>query len=727
LESKNNSTLIKNKLIFLVIMPVCGLILMASIFSVKSYHKHLNLNKLEKLVLLCTKTSFLIHELQIERGASAGYLGNKEEFYDLLQLQREKTTKRQNELYDFLTHFDKSSFNEEFNANLKNALKELERLSTYREKVNLSLVNTAEIIAFYTHLNKGFLHTILHISKVASNAELSLHLISYVNFLFAKDVVGIQRALGTSILNETHLNKDLLNEFYNLTQIENVYMEKFKIYSSVETLNFYQQLLVGKDIDEVNRISEDILQYRHYDNSNKAIKNPHNAQYWFEHITSKINKLKKIDDYLINQTNIKIQLLLNEFKISIFIFLAVSLTITLLVFILGFIISRNIHASIENLFHGIEQFFKYVNKEITDIPLIEESISVEVNAKVKELNAKILDTKRLLDKDYKFLEESLSLSKLYEYAMEKSNIILRINLNKEMTYANKLFCEVSGYTNEELVGKPYTFIKYPDVSDNEIDKLFRILEAGKVWKGTLKNIAKNGKPFYSIATVVPIKNKSGEILEYMQIRQDITEVINLHKELEDTQREVIYKMGEIVETRSEETGNHVKVVAEYSQLLALKLGLTQSEAELLKHASPMHDIGKVGIPDSLLNKPDKLTCEEFEIMKSHTTVGYEILKTSNRPILKASAIVAYEHHEKWDGTGYPRGLKGEDIHIYGRITAVADVFDALGSERVYKKAWKLNDVLEYFKEEKGKHFDPHLVEIFFDNLDEFLEIREKYK
>jgi response regulator RpfG family c-di-GMP phosphodiesterase len=270
-------------------------------------------------------------------------------------------------------------------------------------------------------------------------------------------------------------------------------------------------------------------------------------------------------------------------------------------------------------------------------------------------------------------------------------------------------------------------IKYPDVSENEIDKLFRILEAGKVWKGTLKNIAKNGKPFYSIATVVPIKNKSGEILEYMQIRQDITEVINLHKELEDTQREVIYKMGEIVETRSEETGNHVKVVAEYSQLLALKFGLSQSEAELLKHASPMHDIGKVGIPDSLLNKPDKLSREEFEIMKSHTTVGYEILKTSNRPILKASAIVAYEHHEKWDGTGYPRGLSGEDIHIYGRITAVADVFDALGSERVYKKAWKLNDVLEYFKEEKGKHFDPKLVEIFFDNLDEFLEIREKYK
>lgn len=430
MEAKNNSTLIKNKLIFLVIMPVCGLILMASIFSVKSYQKHLNLNKLEKLVVLCTKTSFLIHELQIERGASAGYLGNKEEFYDLLQLQREKTNKRQNELQNFLTHFDKMSFNEEFNQNLEYALRELDKLNIYRERVDLGLIDETESIDFYTHLNKRFLHTILHMSKVASNAELSLHLISYVNFLFAKDVVGIQRALGTAILNQENLNKDLLNKFYNLTQIENVYMEKFKIYSSKETLKFYNQLLMGKDIDEVNRISEDILQYKHYDNSQKAIKNPHNAQYWFENITSKINKLKKIDDYLINQTNIKIQLLLNEFKISIFVFLAASLTITLLVFVLGFLISKNIHTSIENLFHGIEQFFKYVNKEITDIPLIEENISAEVNAKVKDLNAKILDTKRLLDKDYKFLEESLSLSKLYEYAMEKSNIILRVNLKK---------------------------------------------------------------------------------------------------------------------------------------------------------------------------------------------------------------------------------------------------------------------------------------------------------
>jgi PAS domain S-box-containing protein len=407
--------------------------------------------------------------------------------------------------------------------------------------------------------------------------------------------------------------------------------------------------------------------------------------------------------------------------------IALCLGVTFFVFILGFIISKNIHNSIENIFHGIEQFFKYVNKEVSHIPIIEEDINSEFSNKINKLNIKILDAKKLLDKDYKFLEESLSLSKLYEYAIEKSNIILRVDLNKNITYGNKLFYEVSGYTKEELVGKSYLSLRHPDTNDNEIDKLFRILEAGKIWKGTLKDIDKEGKAFYSIATVVPIKNKAGDILEYMQIRQDITEVINLHKELEDTQREVIYKMGEIVETRSEETGNHIKVVAEYSKLLALKYGLSPEEAEILKLASPMHDIGKVGIPDSLLNKPAKLTKDEFEIMKSHTTIGYEILKTSNRPILKASAIVAYEHHEKWNGSGYPRGLHGENIHIYGRITALADVFDALASERVYKKAWELDDILEYFKEEKAKHFDPKLIDIFFDNLNEFLKIRNEYK
>lgn len=211
------------------------------------------------------------------------------------------------------------------------------------------------------------------------------------------------------------------------------------------------------------------------------------------------------------------------------------------------------------------------------------------------------------------------------------------------------------------------------------------------------------------------------------IKQGICKIEDLNEEIINTQKEIIYTMGEIAETRNKETGFHVKRVAEYSKLLALKLGLPKEEAELLKQASPMHDIGKIAIADSILNKLGKLTFEEFEIMKTHAQLGFEMLKHSNKPILKAAAIVSLMHHEKWDGTGYPNALKKEDIHIYGRITAVADVFDALGSDRIYKKAWEDEKIFKLFKEEKGKHFDPKIIDCFFENLDEILKIRESLK
>ena len=200
----------------------------------------------------------------------------------------------------------------------------------------------------------------------------------------------------------------------------------------------------------------------------------------------------------------------------------------------------------------------------------------------------------------------------------------------------------------------------------------------------------------------------------------------MNKEIEETQKEILYILGEVTEARSEETGNHVQRVSKYAKILAEKYGLSKKDVMLVTMASPIHDIGKIAIPDRILLKPGKLTPSEFEIVKSHTTIGYELLKNSNRDLLKSAAIIAHQHHEKYDGTGYPQGLKGEEIHIFGRIVAVADVFDALGSPRVYKKPWVLNDILAYFKEERGKQFDPKLVDILFENLDEFLEIKEKF-
>ena len=224
-----------------------------------------------------------------------------------------------------------------------------------------------------------------------------------------------------------------------------------------------------------------------------------------------------------------------------------------------------------------------------------------------------------------------------------------------------------------------------------------------------------------------IDHLDGDLLDIFNNNIVVTfESLCLNKEIEQTQKELLYLLGEVTEARSEETGDHVKRVSEYSKLIARKCGLSKREIMLVSMASPIHDIGKIAIPDNILLKPGKLIPEEFDIVKTHTTIGYNLLKHSDRDILKSAAIIAHEHHERYDGKGYPRGLKGEEIHIFGRIAAVADVFDALGSPRVYKKAWIMEDILNYFRQEKGKHFDPILVDVLFDNLDEFLEIKEKY-
>ena len=222
MESKNNRALIKNKLIFLVLMPIVALVAMTLIFSVDNYTKYCHLEKLEKFIKLSTKVSHLVHEIQIERGASVGYFSNKEDFLELLTLQRKKTALREKELFEFLKKLDKSDFGNAFNQDLEKALQKLSLLKSYQEKIDNELLSSKEIIAFYTQLNEKFLHTILYISKEAKNAELSLHLASYVNFLFAKDIVGNQRALVTGILNAPYLNKNLLHEFSTLRERKNI-------------------------------------------------------------------------------------------------------------------------------------------------------------------------------------------------------------------------------------------------------------------------------------------------------------------------------------------------------------------------------------------------------------------------------------------------------------------------------------------------------------------------
>jgi len=199
----------------------------------------------------------------------------------------------------------------------------------------------------------------------------------------------------------------------------------------------------------------------------------------------------------------------------------------------------------------------------------------------------------------------------------------------------------------------------------------------------------------------------------------------LLSELEDNQKEMIWMLTELMESTSDETGKHIRRVAEICSLLAhFHPSLNTEDANTLFHASPMHDIGKMTIPQKILHKPGRYTEEEFSVMKNHTKNAYELLCGSKRKLIKAAAIIAYEHHEKWNGEGYPRQLKGNDIHIYGRIVALADVFDALTHKRCYKEAWAIEEVIEYIEKQRGVQFDPELVDIILENIDEFQKIVE---
>ncbi len=260
-----------------------------------------------------------------------------------------------------------------------------------------------------------------------------------------------------------------------------------------------------------------------------------------------------------------------------------------------------------------------------------------------------------------------------------------------------------------------------------------------------KNALKSGandfipKPFDAEELKLRVINNI-KIKKYYDLMRDMNEILQkevmqktkeLRKALElarEAEYEMVVTLGMISEFRDEETGQHTRRISYYSKLLAQLAGFSEDEQNIIFYASPLHDVGKVGIPDNILKKPGPLTNEEFETMKLHTIIGGRILDTDPRFItLQAGKIIAEQHHEKWDGSGYPYGLKGENINIYARVVAVCDVFDAMTSDRIYRPAFTVEQAIDIMKKNREKYFDPKLFNIFISNLDEFLKIKEKFK
>lgn len=250
----------------------------------------------------------------------------------------------------------------------------------------------------------------------------------------------------------------------------------------------------------------------------------------------------------------------------------------------------------------------------------------------------------------------------------------------------------------EYLTKPYDIIEFG----------LRVKNAIKL--GAYQNMLKDHKKILEIE----VEKKTHELQEALI-------------EVQKSERDIISILGKTAEFRDNETSAHTVRVGEMSALIAKKFGWSDDDVELMRLASPMHDMGKVGISDSILLKPGKLEDDEFEIMKTHSSIGFSILSQKETPLLKLAAEIAHTHHEKYNGMGYPNGLKADDIPLSGAIVAVVDVFDALLSERPYKKAFTLEKTLEIINNDSGSHFHPKVVELFIDSLDEILEIRARLK
>ncbi|MDD2950753.1 MAG: response regulator [Sulfuricurvum sp.] len=367
---------------------------------------------------------------------------------------------------------------------------------------------------------------------------------------------------------------------------------------------------------------------------------------------------------------------------------------------------------------GVAQFLLKPIKTENLIQIIHEVVTNIYNQrKVNELTVQLKQD----------LLHQTTLLEQYKEIVDISTIVTKTDMHGHVIYTNEAFCKTSGYRFDEIAAQGHRILRHPDMTSEFYANMWQTILNKQTWTGTIKNLKKNGEHYITDTTIKPILDEFGNILDFISISHDVTELYDLNDEIWQTQHEMLSLLGEVGESRSQETGNHVRRVAKYSKLLGELYGLEEEETHLVYSASPMHDIGKIGIPDSILLKPGKLDPEEYEVMKTHSAIGYDILKNSSRPLLQAAAIIANEHHEKWDGSGYPNALSGENIHIYGRIIALADVFDALSCDRVYKKAWPMDKIIELINNERGRHFDPKLVDLFMANLERFTDIASKFK
>jgi len=299
-----------------------------------------------------------------------------------------------------------------------------------------------------------------------------------------------------------------------------------------------------------------------------------------------------------------------------------------------------------------------------------------------------------------------------------ANAIVITNADGMIEWVNPSFSLLTGYGAEEAIGKnPRDLLKSGEQGEDFYQQMWTAITAGDVWRGEMVNRRKDGSLYSEEMTITPIRNADGQIHQFIAIKQDITQRIQAEEALLRSSQELVLAYdstlqgwSSALELREHETAGHSQRVVQMTLVLAGEMGVKQEEMVHIQRGALLHDIGKMGIPDSILLKPGPLTDEEWDIMRQHPGFAYRML--SFIPYLECALDIPYCHHEKWDGSGYPRGLKGEDIPLAARIFAIIDVWDALSYERPYRKAWTKEAITQYLQDQSGIHFDPLVVKKF---------------
>jgi PAS domain S-box-containing protein len=345
--------------------------------------------------------------------------------------------------------------------------------------------------------------------------------------------------------------------------------------------------------------------------------------------------------------------------------------------------------------------------------------------------------------------------------------IIITNRKGIINYANPAFSTLTGYSLEELVGASPSLLKSGIHSKIFYKNLWDTILSGNPWQSEICNRKKSGELYWEYQSISPIKDESGNITSFLAIRLDDTqrkeyetelkqltsnlensnkdimnyakaiEIANMqlqdfsgqlhnkYGELKESHLETLHCLAVAAEFKDKDTGEHITRMSRYSAIFAQKLDYTDDEVENILYAAPMHDIGKLGIPDEIMLKSGKLNSEEFDEIKKHPTIGANILSNSQSPLLVLAGKIALSHHEKWDGSGYPFGLARRDIPQAGHIVAIADSFDALTSRRPYKDPYPIDVAKNIIINEKGKSFDPDVIDAFVDSIEEIRDVKSE--